>query len=116
LNQDFNNQQMNDSKISVRYAKALYSLSGDKNISENVYQDMNFILHLYSETEEFRLMLDNPVIKSSKKIALFKTLFQTSTHEITYSFLNLLLKNNRENFIDAIARNLRMNEILKQLY
>jgi len=57
---------MNDSKISVRYSKALFETALEKNILDNVNRDMILISEICKnpETKEF---LQNPVIVPSKK-------------------------------------------------
>ena len=57
---------MNDSKISVRYARALFQSALEKNILDKVNQDMVFISEICKapETKEF---LRSPIISSFKK-------------------------------------------------
>ena len=61
---------MNDSKISVRYSRALFQSALEKNILDKVNQDMILISEICKvpETKEF---LKSPVIVPSKKIEIF---------------------------------------------
>src|ERR1035437_2641817 len=94
---------MNDSKISVRYSRAIFQSALGKKILDNVYQDMIFISEICKnpETKEF---LQSPVIFPSKKIAIFHKMLEGNIEKITLSLIDLIVKNGRESFIPAIAR------------
>jgi F-type H+-transporting ATPase subunit delta len=94
---------MNDSKISVRYSRALFqSALGKKNL-DKVNQDMVLISELCKipETKEF---LNSPIIVPSKKTAIFHKMLEDNVEEITLSLLDLVVKNGRESHLPAIAR------------
>jgi F-type H+-transporting ATPase subunit delta len=94
---------MNDSKISVRYARALFQSALEKKILDNVYQDMIFISEIckIAETKEF---LNSPIIVPSKKEAIFHKMLGDNVEKITLSIIDLIVKNGRESFIPAITR------------
>ncbi len=94
---------MNDSKISVRYARALFQLALEKNNLDKVNQDMIFISEIVKtpETKEF---LRSPIIVPSKKTAIFHKMLADNVETITMSLIDLVVKNGRENFLPAIAR------------
>jgi len=54
------------------------------------------------ETKEF---LHSPIIIPSKKEAIFHKMVEGNIEKITLSLLDLIVKNGRESFIPAIARN-----------
>ncbi len=54
------------------------------------------------ETKEF---LQSPIISPSKKQAIFHKMFDGNIEKITLSLIDLTVKNGRESFIPAIARN-----------
>jgi len=54
------------------------------------------------ETKEF---LHSPIIIPSKKEAIFHKMLEGNVEKITLSLLDLIVKNGRESFIPAIARN-----------
>jgi F-type H+-transporting ATPase subunit delta len=95
---------MNDSKISVRYARAIFQSAQEKKILDKVYQDMIFISEICKnkETKEF---LQSPIIIPSKKEAIFHKMLEGNVEKITLSLLDLIVMNGRESFIPAIARN-----------
>jgi F-type H+-transporting ATPase subunit delta len=94
---------MNDSKISVRYSRALFQSALEKKILDEVNQDMILIGEICKapETKEF---LNSPIIVPSKKIEIFHKIFGGHVEEITLSLLDLVVKNGRESFLPAIAR------------
>jgi F-type H+-transporting ATPase subunit delta len=94
---------MNDSKISVRYSRALFQSALGKNILDKVNQDMIFISEICKipETKEF---LQSPIIIPSKKEAIFHNILGDNVEKITLSLIDLVVKNGRESFIPAIAR------------
>jgi F-type H+-transporting ATPase subunit delta len=94
---------MNDSKISVRYSRALFQSALGKKILDKVNQDMVFIAELCKipETKEF---LNSPIIVPSKKSAIFHKMLGDNIEEITLSLIDLVVKNGRESYLPAIAR------------
>jgi F-type H+-transporting ATPase subunit delta len=94
---------MNDSKISVRYARAIFQSALEKNILDKVNQDMILIQEV-CKTPETREFLHSPIIAPSKKEGIFHTMFSGNVEPITLSLLDLIVKNGRESYIPAIAR------------
>ena len=62
---------MNDGKISVRYARALFLSALDRQILDRVYADMALISEVCS-VREFRELLENPIIRTSKNCELLE--------------------------------------------
>jgi len=94
---------MNDSKISVRYSRALFLSALEKKILDKVNQDMIFISEIckIQETKEF---IESPIIRPSKKTAIFHKMLEGNVEAITLSLIDLVVKNERESFLPAIAR------------
>jgi F-type H+-transporting ATPase subunit delta len=97
---------MNESQISVRYAKALFQSASQKQILEKVYHDME-LLSDTCKLEDFQYMLAVPVLKPSQKCALVDSIFKTYFSEVSLAMINLVIKNRREAFLPGIARNFR---------
>jgi F-type H+-transporting ATPase subunit delta len=94
---------MNDSKISVRYARALFQTALERKNLDQVNQDMLFISEICktADTKEF---LRSPIIRPSKKEAIFHKMLEGNVEPITLSLIDLIVKNGRESFLPAIAR------------
>jgi F-type H+-transporting ATPase subunit delta len=95
---------MNESKITVRYAKALFALAKEDNALEAVGKDMEFLQQCIREVPELQYVIQSPVIKVSEKISLFTETFRDTFHKLTSSFINLLLEKRREDFLAGISR------------
>jgi F-type H+-transporting ATPase subunit delta len=93
---------MKGSKIASRYATALLELSIEQNKVEQVLADMKYLLEVNNETRDFQLLLDSPIVKSDKKIAIFGELFG-QFEEISTAFVKLITTNRRENHLPSIA-------------
>jgi F-type H+-transporting ATPase subunit delta len=95
---------MNDSKISVRYAKALIMSAKEQKVLEPVRRDMELLLETLKETPELLQLLESPVIGSDKKLKIMNTIFSGKTEQLTLSFFNLAVTNNREEYLPGMAR------------
>jgi F-type H+-transporting ATPase subunit delta len=96
---------MNDSKISVRYSKALFELAIEEGILNVVEADMRLILEL-SLNPDFKVLIESPVIPVSKKISIFNASFGDSLCDLSLKLAGQVISNGREQFLPAIARNL----------
>jgi F-type H+-transporting ATPase subunit delta len=94
---------MNDSKISVRYSRALFESAVEKKVLERIYQDMIFVLEVCS-MNEMKEFLVNPVIRPSKKTKILLKVFEGNIEELTVSLVKLAVNNGREAFLPGIAR------------
>lgn len=95
---------MNQSKIVVRYSKALFLLSQEKNILDAISKDMLLIYKTCNSVSEFMTMIESPVAKPSQKKETLNAIFKSSVNELTMKFLDLLVQNKREAYIKDIAR------------
>lgn len=95
---------MNQSKISVRYAKALFLLSKEKNVLDTVREDITSIDEV-CENGDFISLIESPIVKGSDKQTVLNKIFEGKISDLSLSFLNLILKNKRESYIRDIARN-----------
>jgi F-type H+-transporting ATPase subunit delta len=94
---------MNDSKISVRYSRALFESAIERKMLDKVYNDMIFISELCT-LPEIKEFLTSPIIVPSKKIAVLHKVVGNNLQKITLSLIDLVVKNGRESFLPAIAR------------
>jgi len=92
------------SSINVRYARALFSLAREKNLVDIIKTDLELVIRVGKMTPEFDWILSNPVIKPSKKIEIVKGVFNSIVQPITISFLEMLIRNKRENQLYGIVR------------
>jgi F-type H+-transporting ATPase subunit delta len=95
---------MNESRISVRYAKAVFEVALDKGVLKEVGEDMAIILNV-SYSPDFRIFAGNPAIPPSKKKEIFHAAFENELNPVTFSLTDLVIANGREGYLAAIARN-----------
>jgi len=95
---------MNDSLITVRYARALFLLAKEKGLLDRCKADIERVADMCRQSAEFTRFLNNPVIRTSKKKALFSEIFADTVHEGTLNFLSLIVENNREVYLPGICR------------
>ncbi len=94
---------MNESQISVRYAKALFQSASEQQLLDQVYKDME-VLTSTCKLEDFQYMLEVPTLQPSQKIKLLGTIFKKHLSKITLSMINLVIRNKREAYLSGIAR------------
>jgi len=95
---------MNESKITVRYAKALFALAKENNAFESMKNDMALLYQCIHDLPELQYVIQSPVIKVSDKVKLFGETFKSSFSPITLSFITLVLENRREEYLLGISR------------
>lgn len=96
---------MNQSAITVRYAKAFFSLAKEKNRLETLKTDIELIAGVCENSADFILLLESPIVETSKKIELLTAIFNGKVNELTLKFLHLIAGNKREVHIPGICRN-----------
>lgn len=92
-------------KIAVRYSKALFLLSKEKGLLDEVKEDMLLVNKVCNEVNDVKRMLSAPTIQTSKKQKVFALIFKDNVNKLTLSFIDMLTTNKREAFIADITRN-----------
>lgn len=104
---------MNEGKIPVRYAKALFESAVNKNLISNIYEDMQLISETCKQ-EEVRELLRSPIIPASEKKKIFHNLLANKINPLTLSLIDLMIKNGRESFLPSVARIFSANTLRYQ--
>jgi len=95
---------MKNARAAIRYAKAILNLAKDSKEETAVNEDMLFITTTISENEEFEVMLNSPIVKSSDKINVLNALFKEKVNTITLGLFHLLKDNKRIAMLASIAK------------
>jgi len=95
---------MNESKITVRYAKALFGLVKEDNTIDTHKKDIELLFQCIREIPELQDVIQSPVMKSSEKIRLFDLSFGDSFSPLTTTFIHLVLESRREEYLLGICR------------
>jgi len=91
-------------KITVRYAKAFFSLAEEEKMLDTIKMDIEQINQLCNKNEEFNLLLDTPVIGTTKKIKIIEQILKGKIDERSLAFLYLIFKNKRETHLPSITK------------
>jgi len=89
-------------RAAKRYAEAIISGAEEKNLLTRVNADMELLGRMIRESRELVVFLDSPVVKKDKKSAILREMFGASIHELTMSFILLLVERERENILKEI--------------
>ncbi len=91
------------SQVASRYAKSLIDTAVEKGQLEQVNLDMKMVLVACKKLKDFTLLLKSPLIKTDKKIKIFREVFKEQINHITEEFIVLVTKNRRESILEDIA-------------
>lgn len=103
---------MDEGRIGMRYANALYDASSEKQKEDLVYQDISELQKVWKSSAEFKSFYTDPVLHDSKKCAVLDQLFSGKMQELTLSLLKLLIQNKREEALDQIL--IAFNDIYRK--
>ncbi|NOG46526.1 MAG: ATP synthase F1 subunit delta [Calditrichaeota bacterium] len=98
------------SRISIRYAKALFSLAQDEKKLDTVANDLAELKELFNSNVQFKTFVLNPLLSGTKKTEVFKNLFSGKLDPLTMNFLFLLSSKKRVDVLDQIL--LKFDELL----
>ena len=96
---------MNESKISVRYAKALFLLGKEKKMLDTIVADMKLVEEICNSVKDFWLMVESPVVKTSQKRKAVKLVLADKLDAVSLNFMDMVFQNHREIFIKDMVRN-----------
>jgi len=85
---------MKESRAAIRYAKAIFSLANESDMSLRVYEDMLFYIDLSSNKKSFSEMLANSVINTKSKHDIILSL-NNNTSDLSKNLIGLLISNKR---------------------
>jgi|SRR5690554_460809 len=95
---------MNESLITIRYAKAIFSVASENDSLLELKNDMELVLDACNGSPDLIHMLNSPVVVQSVKINVLKEIFAQKISDTTLQLLILTIKNGREAFIPAICK------------
>jgi F-type H+-transporting ATPase subunit delta len=95
---------MNESKIPVRYARALFLSGKDKEMLEKIADDIAIFMEFYEKTPSLVPWLRSPLISTSEKKDLLRQHFKSRLSEFTLKFIDLVLTKRREKYFPEIFR------------
>ena len=94
---------MNVGVISVRYARALLKCSVDAKLEDKVYSEIQTLAQSYISVPELKFTIDNPMLSKENKAKLLTTAAGGDVSQLTESFINLVIKEDRESVMQFMA-------------
>ena len=94
---------MSVARIAGRYAKSLIDLAQEQGKLETILGDMS-AFKTATENKDLHMMLKSPIINTTKKRNILKSLFGESFDEMTMAFVNIVLTKGREEFLPEICQ------------
>jgi F-type H+-transporting ATPase subunit delta len=104
---------MNESRVAIRYAKAILDLAVDNKSTDAVEKDMRSVLNTLADSRELQIMMASPVVSSEAKKNVLLEVFKGS-NAITTGLIDILVTNKRINLLNNVAEKyIILNEKLK---
>ena len=89
--------------ISVRYARALLKAAIAAQLEDSVSHDMTTLAKSFVDVPQLRQAIDNPMLSKEKKRGLLATAAGGNAVGLTLTFIDLVLKEDRERLIQFMA-------------
>jgi F-type H+-transporting ATPase subunit delta len=94
---------MQDYRININYAKALFLLADETGDQERVSEDMRLVNDVCAENRELNIVFRNPEVKSPKKVAIVEDIFGASVCKTTMAFLQFVVRKKRSVNLKGIS-------------
>jgi F-type H+-transporting ATPase subunit delta len=94
---------MVQSRVAVRYATALFAETSQANTLDATIADVRGLRTMLSESRDFALFVESPIIKTSQKSAALKVVAEKAQFApTTKNFLQLLVEKSRINELSSV--------------
>lgn len=94
---------MQGTRVASRYAKSFIDLTMEQGVLEQAYSDMKSVLAICESNHDFVVFLKSPVIKTDKKQAVLKQIFEGKLNKVTDAYITLITNKKREIYLPEIA-------------
>jgi F-type H+-transporting ATPase subunit delta len=88
--------------LARRYAVALYEVAEEKNKTDEYISDLKQIITLIKENNDLSQVINHPKISTSKKIEIFKQVFEGKIDKEIISFLLILIEKDRITELETV--------------
>ncbi|MBT8206300.1 MAG: ATP synthase F1 subunit delta, partial [Eudoraea sp.] len=93
---------MSDSRVAVRYAKAILDLAIDKKEDTALEKDMRLVVETIAEHGELKDVLGSPVVPAEVKKSILSGVFK-NINELGTGLINLLVDKKRISLLNEVA-------------
>lgn len=105
---------MAETKVARRYAKSLLDLGVERNVVDQLHNDMICVHSAIRGSRELAQFFKSPVINTDKKENVLKELFGGKVQQMTLEFFMIITRKKREYYIEDIAQSfLELYDIFK---
>ncbi|PKP03229.1 MAG: ATP synthase F1 subunit delta [Bacteroidetes bacterium HGW-Bacteroidetes-9] len=94
---------MDNPRINIRYATALFGLSQENNVLEQASSDMATLVAVCEQNRDLMALLKSPVIPVGKKTAIIREIFGKTLNKISMGFIEIIIRKRREPHLYNIA-------------
>ena len=95
---------MMQSKVTLRYAKALLQLSVEQKLLDQSHNDMLMINATCVESKDLALLLKSPIVKTDQKLRIINEIFDGKIGKLSMMFVNIITTKKRESLLSEIAK------------
>lgn len=108
---------MSGNDIARVYASSLIDVGRDNDALQVVEEEMEFLINLYREEDDFQNFLTNPGFSREQKDDLIDRVFKGNLSEHTVNFLHLLIENDRQVLLEEIYESCleQLDEIYRRM-
>lgn len=90
--------------VTEPYAEALMSIAQSGNFVDQAAENVEFILSILKESDEFNALISNPLIKGESKKAVIRQVTEGRVEAVFSNFLMLLVDRRRIFLLESVCR------------
>ena len=94
---------MTDDSVAEKYASVLLEAAEDRDIQNQIADDLSWLNTLLDESKEFYLIWQHPVLQLETKTGLLRPAVHEHINALTWNFLLLLIQKRREKMFRSIC-------------
>lgn len=95
---------MKGHKAVKRFSKAWIELAIEQDALEASKGDAQLIIDTLAESRDLAVLLKSPVVKQDMKFNIMKAIFGGKVHDLTASFIRILISKKREQLLESICK------------
>ncbi|KUK11103.1 MAG: ATP synthase subunit delta [Clostridia bacterium 41_269] len=90
---------MSQRSLARRYAQALFMSAVEKNILDQVEEDLRLVVDEVEKNKDFKRFIDQQLIPPDEKIKVIEKIFEGKISDISMNFLKLVFRKRRERLL-----------------
>ncbi|MBL0342255.1 MAG: ATP synthase F1 subunit delta [Bacteroidetes bacterium] len=94
---------MAETKVARRYAKSLLDMGKERNITEQLFNDMTLVAGAIHDNRELGVLFKSPIVNNDKKEAIIMAIFDGKVNEVSIEFMKIINRKKREYYLEDIA-------------